>query len=100
MALVTLGTNATNTLNALAWNPQSAVADTAQIAANIKRQPTSGTYQAISEGAFGKIGLLHFPSHRGFICLKPGDYVAYDGAGWPIVVSAFSIANGGGWTHT
>jgi hypothetical protein len=101
MALITLGTNGTTTLNALAWNPQAAAADIASIVNNIKSQPNTGTFQRISPGAFAQNGRLHFPGRLGsFINLRPGDYIAYDGAGWPIVVSAFSIANGGGWTHS
>jgi len=97
MALITLGTNATTTLNALVWNPASAAADVAQINNNIKMQNAVGK---LIPGAFAKNGRLQLPGRRGFILLLPGDYVAYDGAGWPIVVSAYSIANGGGWTHT
>ena len=100
MALITLGTNATTTLNALVWNPAVNAADLAQIVENIKSQPSTGTYQIISPGAFGRDGRLHFPGRRGFVNLKPGDYVAYDSVGWPVIVSCFSIANGGGWTHS
>ena len=101
MALITLGSNATTTLNALVWNAESAAADVAQIAVNIKAQPAVGTYQPVWPGAFTRRGKLFFPN-RGdsFINLLPGDYVAYDSKGWPIVVSGFSIANGGGWTHS
>lgn len=97
MALITLGTNATNTLNALVWNPQVAAADLASIVNNIKGQNAVGR---ISPGAFAQTGRLHFPGRRGFVNLLPGDYVAYDGAGWPVIVSSWSIANGGGWTHS
>lgn len=97
MALVTLGTNNTTTLQALAWNPQSPVADIASIAAGIKGQ---NAVQPISPGAFSQPGRLHFPGRRGFVNLLPGDYVAFDLQGWPIIVSAWSIANSGGWTHS
>jgi len=97
MALVTLGTNATTTLNALAWNPASAAADIAQINNNIKIQNAVGMR---IPGAFAQNGRLQFPGRRGFILVQPGDYVAFDGVGWPVVVSAYSIANGGGWTHS
>lgn len=100
MALVTLGTNATSTLQAIAWNPQIAAADLAQIMNNIKSQPSTGSFQRISPGAFAQTGRLHFPGRRGFVNLLPGDYIAYDAVGWPVIVSAFSIANSGGWTHT
>jgi len=100
MALITLGTNATTTLSALNWNPQAAAADLASIVEGIKTQPASGTFQTISAGAFDQTGRLHFPGRRGFVDLKPGDFVAFDAVGWPIFVSGFSIANSGGWTHS
>jgi hypothetical protein len=100
MATGTLGTNATSSLTSLNWNNMSAVADVAAIAALIKGQPGSGTYQTISPGAFAKSGRLHFPGRQGFILLKPGDYIGVDSFGWPIVVSAQSIASGStSWTH-
>jgi hypothetical protein len=100
MALSTLGTNANNTLTALNWNNMSLPADVAAIAAAILGQPPAGTFQAISPGAFAKSGRLHFPGRQGFLLLKPGDYVAVDSFGWPIVVSSQSIAAAGtSWTH-
>src|SRR5262245_51143202 len=99
MALLTLGTNATTTLNALNWNANAAAADLAQIVENIKRQATNVT-PSISPGAFDQTGRLHFPGRRGWVNLLPGDYIAYDLVGWPIVVSGYSIANSGGWTHS
>lgn len=97
MALITLGTNATTTLQALNWNPQAAVADIASIAAGIKGQ---SAVQHATYGDFAQTGRLHFPGRTGFVNLLPGDYVAYDLQGWPIFVSGWSIANGGGWTHS
>lgn len=97
MALITLGTNATTTLNALVFSPANAAADVAQIANNIKGQNSFGR---IAPGAYSKNGRIHFPGRQGYVLLLPGDYVAYDGAGWPTIVSAYSIANGGGWTHS
>ena len=98
MALVTLGSNATTTLNALAWNPASPVADIASIAAHIKSQDAINAL--VNQGMFSQPGRLFFPGREGFVNLLPGDYVAYDLVGWPIVVSAYSIANSGGWTHS
>ena len=100
MALSTLGTNLTTSLTALNWNNMSAVADVAAIGAAILGQPASGSFQAISPGAFAKSGRLHFPGRMGFLLLKPGDYVGVDSFGWPIVVSSQSIAAAGSsWTH-
>lgn len=98
MALGTLGTAATTSLVSLVWNPMSLVADVAAIAANIKSQgnPT----HPIAPGAFSKSGRLSFPGRRGFILLSPGDYVAYDNFGWPIVVSNQSITSGSSWSHS
>lgn len=99
MATGTLGTAATTSLISLVWNPMSSVADVATIAANIKSQgnPT----HPISPGAFSKSGRIAFPGRRGFILLQPGDYVAYDHFGWPIVVSNQSIAEGSSsWVHS
>jgi hypothetical protein len=96
MATGTLGTSLTTTLTSLNWNNMSAVADVAAIGALIKGQDTAGN---ISPGAFAKSGRLHFPSRKGFLLLQPGDYVGVDANGWPIVVSAFSIAAANSWTH-
>lgn len=97
MSLITLGTNATTTLQALAWNPQSEIVDIASIAAGIKGQ---NAQQLIAPGDFAQNGRLHFPGRRGFVNLLPGDYIAFDAQGWPVIVSSWSIANGGGWTHS
>ena len=42
-------------------------------------------------------GLLIIP-RRGILQVFPGDYVGVDPQGWPILVSAYSIA-GSGWSH-
>lgn len=104
MATITAGTSATTTLTGLIWNRQLALSqptDLATIINNVKSQPGTGTFQRIAAGAFTQNGRLHFPGRLGsFINLNPGDLIAFDGAGWPIVVSAFSLANGGGWSHS
>lgn len=47
------------------------------------------------------IGQLRLPGGRGMIIVQAGDVVAIDNTGWPIVVSAASIAYGGSlWTFT
>ena len=98
MALITLGTAATTSLNALVWNRMSPIADIAAIAANIK-QPFNPTHP-IGPGAFAPSGRLAFPQRRGFINLVPGDYIAYDNYGWPIVIAYESIASGSSWVHS
>jgi hypothetical protein len=43
-------------------------------------------------------GILYVPN-RGFLQIRPGDYVAFDPAtGFPILISGRAAA-GGGWTH-
>lgn len=37
-------------------------------------------------------GLLHIPGGRGIVQVKPGDVVAVDNTGWPILLSAATIA--------
>jgi hypothetical protein len=99
MATVTLGTNANNSLTALAFNPQAAIADFASIEALIKQQANPAHY--IVPGGFAKSGTLYLPGGRGIIRLQPGDYIGVDHNGWPIVVSKESIADGStSWTHT
>ena len=94
MAVGTFGTDGVDTLSALTWTRQPAVADVAQIAANIKND--QNVAHPIMPGAFSFNGTLHVPN-RGVLLLLPGDVVAYDGTGWPILVSAAAIA-GGAWT--
>lgn len=43
----------------------------------------------------GPNGILHLPGGRGNIILHPGDIVAIDNTGWPIVVSAAAISYAG-----
>jgi len=96
MALLTLGTNATTTLSALLFQRGGMnVTDTATLNANVKNDQING--RPIVPGAF-RLGHLVIPN-RGVLQILPGDYVAYDSQGWPILVSANSIANGP-WTHS
>lgn len=99
MATGTLGTAATTSLTSInGWNPATAVADVATIAAAIKNQ---NAFNAIKPGAFNKSGQLYLPGGRGIIQLLPGDYIGVDHNGWPIVVSAQSIADGlTSWAHS
>jgi hypothetical protein len=87
MATVTLGSNANNSLTALKFVPGvngMAAADVASIDNLIRTDFT---------------GILYLPGGRGIIQAKPGDYIGVDNKGWPIIVSAYSIANAA-WTHT
>ena len=41
--------------------------------------------------------MLYIPN-RGVLKVFPGDWVGIDSQGWPVLISANSIANGP-WTH-
>ena len=111
MALTSMGTSATNTLRGfhMGLNASTLAADAATLRANIKYD---GSYQnaawiriqnaQVYPGAFemqGGEGLLYVP-RRGVLKVFPGDYVAYDPNGWPILVSGWSINGSGssGWS--
>jgi hypothetical protein len=100
MATGTLGTAATTSLISInGWNPATAIADVAAIAAHILKQGNPA--HPIEPGAFSPSGQLFLPGGRGIIKLKPGDYIAYDHFGWPIVVSSESIADASSsWAHS
>ncbi len=95
MAVITLGTNANNSLAALAYQLTGTEADFVTLAGTIK-DDRSGV---IANGAFQKGGMLLIPN-RGWLTIRQGDYVGVDSTtGWPILVSAAAIASGP-WTHT
>ena len=99
MATRTLGTNATTTLTSVSWANSGAgilPADLATVAQGIKNDAVNGL--PIFPGSFSANGLLIIPN-RGVLQVLPGDFVGVDSQGWPILVSANSIANGP-WTHT
>lgn len=101
MALKTLGTNATNTLSAFVQNTSVMTqADLATIRANIKNDIINGNpiWPNGYDRAFQNDGVLYVPN-RGLLIVLPGDYVAFDSTGWPILVSKNAIANGP-WTHS
>lgn len=98
MATITLGTAATTSLVAISWNPMTSAADIASIANNIKHQ--ANPTHPILAGGFANNGRLEYPGRRGFILLRPGDYIGYDNFGWPVVVSNESIASGSSWSHS
>jgi hypothetical protein len=57
-----------------------------------------GPLGALVPGAFNREGQLVIPG-RGVLTLQPGDVVAVDQNGWPVLVSAYSIATSG-WVFT
>jgi hypothetical protein len=96
MATSTLGTTANNSLTSLLTSRAMAAADIAAIANAIKDD--LNVAHPIFAGAFSSHNLLYVPN-RGILTILPGDYVGVDSQGWPILVSANSIANAA-WTHT
>lgn len=102
MATLTMGTSSTTTSIPVAvpykpgYGSGISAADIATIALAIKDD--KGNLHSIWPGAFSSSGLLYYPN-RGVLKVLPGDYVGVDSNGWPVLVSAYSIATGG-WTHS
>lgn len=114
MSTITIGTNATNTLTALTFSKALSAADVATIQQAILNdgsqpggQPANAAPSAkpIWPGGFSLNGFLMVPN-RGILQVLPGDIVAVDANGWPILVSANAIAGGTSpsastsWTHS
>lgn len=104
MALHTLGTTSSTAIaKAFKWTPglnSIASADMASLAnAILNDQVSSGISQIWQEG-FAFNGILNIPN-RGILQVLPGDCIAVDSSGWPILVSKASLAAGGtNWTFT
>lgn len=99
MATKTLGTNATTTLTAMAWLKgigSMTAADQATMCNAIK-DDLNVAHPRIP-GAFSSAGQLFIPN-RGVLRVFEGDWVGVDSQGWPILLSADTIANGP-WTHS
>lgn len=97
MALLTLGTNANNSLRSLKMTGAMTPTDVGTFANDVKNDQINGL--PIFPGAFAQNGLLYVPN-RGVLKVLPGDYVAVDlTTGWPILVSAYAIAHGP-YTHS
>jgi hypothetical protein len=101
MATITMGTSATTSLNpALKFLPGygsgMAAADIAAMALAILDD--LNVAHPVYPNAFSSNGLLFVPN-RGVLKMLPGDYVGIDSEGWPILVSANSIANAA-WTKS
>ena len=108
MAVRSLGTNATTTLSAIRFGQDVSDADFATIMQAILDDyyqgggiaPTPPASPSIWPGAFNRSGVLIVPN-RGVLRARPGDYVARDATGWPILVGANAIASGStSWTHS
>jgi hypothetical protein len=96
MALGTLGTSATTSLSSInGWTAATSSADVGALARLILND--LNVAHPIVPGAFCREGLLYVPN-RGVLKVLDGDYVGVDANGWPVLISANSIA-GSGWSH-
>lgn len=95
MATSTFGTNANSSLTALLASGSMAAADVAAIVNAIKDDINPA--HPLAPTAWSQGNILYVPN-RGILQVRPGDWVAVDSQGWPILVSANSVANGP-WTH-
>lgn len=95
MATQTLGTTTTIILTALRFAKSNLPADVATINANIKddKIKVAGQHPILAGDSYSLSGQLYIPN-RGILNMLPGDVVAVDNNGWPILVSADSIAFG------
>lgn len=105
MATSTLGTNANNSIPlAIKWTPGVsapggnggvAAADYAALNAAILNDKNGVRPQI--PFSLDSSGLLYVPN-RGSLQVLPGDWIGVDSRGWPILLSADTIASGL-WTH-
>ena len=98
MATVTLGTSANNSLTAVQYQSSLSAADLATIALGIKNMQVVAGVRPVLPEAFSRFGKLLIPN-RGLLDVFPGDYVAIDGNGWPILIASQVIASSP-WVHT
>jgi hypothetical protein len=109
VATHTLITAAATTLTAITYSESPTVllpADLATVAQailqdnNVPGGKTAANVGQAIPGAFSFTGVLVLPGGRGSVKLYPGDVIAVDNTGWPIVVSAHAIADATDWTFT
>lgn len=96
MATRTLGTNLTTSLTSLIFGGANLASSIRTLNNSIKDD--LNPRHPLWPGAISVKGLLYVPN-RGVLQVLPGDYVAFDSTGWPILVSKNAIANGP-WTHS
>ena len=97
MALKTMGSQAQTTFSAIQMTGAMTVADVATLTLSILNDQING--RPIYPGAFSSTGLLYVPN-RGVLKVLPGDYVAVDTVGWPVLISALSAGTGASWVHS
>ena len=98
MATKTLGTNATTSLTALAFLQGLGSLAAADVATLDQIKDDINPAHPLIPSCFDAGGFLTIPN-RGILQVRPGDWVALDSRGWPILLSADTIANGP-WTHS
>lgn len=99
MAVLTLGTTANNSLSAMLFKQGIGSMTPADVATlNNAIKDDLNVAHPKWPGAFSSNGILYIPN-RGSLKILPGDYVGVDDQGWPILVSAYSIANST-WVHS
>lgn len=98
MALRTLGTNATTSLNAVMFSHDPAVLSNADLAAFNALCMKDKSTANLLEPVLARHGIFTPPGKEP-VKIAPGDYVCVDSTGWPFVLSANAIANGP-YTHT
>lgn len=96
MTVGTAGTTAATTLAAITWSGDQAVllpADlaTANYAILDDQNVAHGHASVLGIGGVVREGKLFIPN-RGSLLLLPGDVIAWDVTGWPVLVSARAIA--------
>jgi hypothetical protein len=101
VALRTMGTTTTSILDALRFGADVTPQDFGNLSNLIKDDKVgiAGAHLRLNN-AFSQNGLLYVPN-RGVLQVLPGDYVAVDSDGWPILVSASSIGYASTeWAHS
>lgn len=96
MATSTFGSQAQTTFTGLGFSGSMAAADVATIANLILDDQVNA--HPIWPGAFSQNGLLYVPN-RGVLKILPGDWVAVDTTGWPILVSKNAAGTSASWVH-
>jgi hypothetical protein len=96
MATSTFGSTAQTSLTALVNAGYMNPTDLAAIINAIKDD--LNVAHPVIPGSYSQNDLLYVPN-RGILKVMPGDWVAVDSQGWPILVSANSIANST-WVHS
>ena len=105
MATHTLVTAAGKTLTAVTYSQSPNVLLPADLATIANAILSANTFGNPIPGAFNYMGILTIPGGpngglRGWVQVLPGDVVAVDNTGWPILVSAKAIADATDWTLT